>query len=48
MYNVLFVSYLRDMFRPQFFAAFRELVNFSTCSAYASTYVAQIIHVTNC
>jgi len=47
LYNVLFVSYLCDVSRPQFFAVFGELANFSTCAAYASTYVAEILHVTN-
>jgi len=47
LYNVLFVSYLCDVFCPQFFATFRELANFSTRAAYASTYIAEILHVTN-
>jgi hypothetical protein len=33
------------MFRPQNLPIFRELVNLLACAAYASTYVAGILHM---
>lgn len=45
LYNAFFVKYYSDMFRCQLLAIFRELTNFSTCVAHASTYVVEILHV---
>jgi len=39
----LFVNYFSGMFRPQPLAISRALANFSTCAAYVSTYVAEIL-----
>ena len=37
------VNYFCDVFRPQLFAIFRELEMLSTCTAYVSTYVTEIL-----
>jgi len=41
----LFVHYYSHMFQPQLLAIFREFTSFSTCEAYASAYVVEILHI---
>jgi hypothetical protein len=41
--NFLFVNYCSDMFEPQLLAIVKEFTRFSTCAAYASTYVAEML-----
>ena len=36
-----FVNYSSDMFRPQLLVIFRELTSYSTCAAYAPTFVTE-------
>ena len=45
LYNVFLVKYYSDIFRSQLLAIFKELTNFSTRVAYASTYVVEILQV---
>jgi len=41
----LFFNYCSDVFRPQLSAICSELASLSTCAAYVSTYVGEILHV---
>jgi len=39
------INYCSEMFRPQLSAIFREHASFSTCAAYVSPYVGEILHI---
>ena len=39
------INYCSEMFRPQLSTIFRELASFSTCAAYVSPYVGEILHI---
>ena len=38
---LLFINYCFDILQPHFLANFREIVSFSMCAAYVSTYLVE-------